>query len=94
MADLTAVKAKHATLTGTTADKITLSSRADWVNVNNHSTTERLTVIFGGSTAPTAMQDDSYVVPANGSLLLPYPGSAPLVVRLVGNGNVYSVQLT
>jgi hypothetical protein len=40
------------------------------------------------------MQDDSYVVPANGSLLLPYPGSAPLVVRLVGNGNVYSVQLT
>ncbi len=93
MADLTAIKAKHATLTSTTADKITLSARAEMVNILNHSTTQRLTVIFGGDAAPTANMDDSYVVPTSGSLLLPYPGGASLVVRVVGDGNPYSVQL-
>jgi len=93
MADQTAIKAQHATLSSTTADKITFSGRGDWINVLNHSTTNLLTVVIGGTTAPTALQDDSYVVPTNGSLLVPYVGGAPLVVHVVGDGNQYSVQL-
>jgi hypothetical protein len=93
MAALTAVKAKHATLSTTTADSITLSGRGEWVNIINHSLSERLTVTFGAAAAPTASMDDAYVIPAGGSALFPYPGNASLVVRVVGNGNAYSVQL-
>lgn len=91
MADLTAARAKHATLTTTTADKITLSANDDTIIVVNRHASEILTVTFNAAAAPTAAMDDAYVIPGGKSLTVPYPAVAPVVVRIIGNGNAYSV---
>lgn len=78
----------------TVADMVTLTGRGAWVNILNKSASADLYVLFGGTTVPTSAADNTICIPAGGSLLWPYPGSTPLVVHLVGNGNPYSVQLT
>jgi hypothetical protein len=95
MASLTAVRAKHATLTTTTADDVTLSGVGTWVRVTNRSTGQPLTVIFGGSTAPTGLMDDSFVLDVNERRFFLRPGSPnqALVVRVVGSANPYSIEL-
>lgn len=92
MADYEAVKSKHATLTGTDEDVVTLAWRP-YVEILNRSGTADLTVrVGGGDTAPEADEDDTEVVPAGSWLVLPAGGQADtVVVHVVGDGNAYSV---
>lgn len=89
MASLSAKVAKHATLTGTTVDTVTLTTPGRRVEILNRSATEILSVTIDGST-PTALGDETYVVPASQVLTLPVPLSG-CVVKIIGNGNPYSV---
>ena len=80
----------HATLTGTTADTVTLTEDTEEVMVVNRHATEVLWVKVNGTTA-VAAEDENYAVPAGQILRLPGNfQNRPLSV--VGNANPYSVQ--
>lgn len=100
MATYNVVSAKHATLTGATVDTVTFSGIGSAFEVLNKAAAggTDLTVVYGvGSTPadPTAGMDDSICVPAASALRIPqayglaYGGT--LRVKLIGNGNAYSV---
>lgn len=105
MANRTAVWAKHATLSGTTVDKVTLSAKVHAVEVMNRSGSTTLTVTAAlGATAgdppdPTSLADDTNVVPPGTSVVIPLAADstaitaefAGAVVKVLGNGNDYSV---
>ena len=96
MATYTAIRAKTATLTGTTVDTVTLSGlgRYNQVEVVNVSGATALYVRWGENTAtaPTAGGDDCYVVLAGGSLTFPTGGGlSQVVVKVIGNGNQFNV---
>lgn len=99
MAALTAVSAKHATLSTTVVDTITFSGTGDVIEVINRSGTNALYVTVNGST-PTDAGDDTFCVPGV------VAGTAPMrtlitgrgrynapVVKIIGSANAYSVQL-
>lgn len=108
MAQYDVVAAKHATLTATTVDIVTLSTFGQNVEVLNKTGAADLNVLIGVGTtaqaatsspvaAPTANGDNTLVIPAGGSLLVPLSyGSAAgfgggAIVKIIGNGNAYSV---
>lgn len=96
MANLTAVAAKSASLSTTTADTITFSGTGDKIQVLNRDATTALTFTINSSGAPTTLMDEGFVV-AQGigqSLTVEARGRfvAP-VVKIVGSGNAYTVQL-
>ncbi len=81
---------KHATLSGTTVDVVTCNrTNTDSVTVWNQDTAEVIYLSVSGSD-PAAGGDDTRVVPAGGARELHlYPQQCE--VRLIGNGNVYTV---
>lgn len=91
----TAITAQHGTLSGTTADSVVLSGSAQRVEIVNLDATVPIYVTHGPSLAdvpvPTSAADDTFVVPP-GQVLSVDGDRNGYVVRLVGNGNVYSVQ--
>lgn len=92
MANLTAASAKHATLTSTTVDTVTLTGSFQSFEVVNRHATEVLWVTYGEAAPadPTAGGDDCIFVPAAGVVTLDADGK--VVVKILGNGNAYSVQ--
>lgn len=100
MATLTANTAKHATLSGTTADQVTIGTassghRFRYAEVSNRHASNPLyfTMNQGSSTPTTAVgaADETWFVAPNSSLALPISASI-FVVSIVGDGNPYSVQ--
>lgn len=89
MASLSAAKSKHATLSGTTVDTVTLTGGYEFVEILNRHATEILSVTTNGVT-PTAAGDDTEVIPGGGSVVLEFSG-ATAAVKIIGNGNAYSV---
>jgi hypothetical protein len=96
MASYTVSRAKHATLSGTTADLITFDGGAGTgrytLRVTNRHSSNVLYFVFNTATVPTAAGDDTHFVPASGSVTLRARGEV-LSVRVVGNGNDYSVEI-
>lgn len=102
MATYSADRAKHATLTTTTVDTVTIgasnsSSRFGSIEVVNRHATEALywTYTTDGSTpaVPAAGGDDTYYVAANSSMAIDINLSFANIfaVSIIGNGNEYSV---
>lgn len=94
MAAYNVVRAESATLTGTTADVVTLNGVYVFgVQVINRSGAGPLSVTVDGAT-PTALGDDCLVVMPGDTVLIPlFPRAGGVVVRVVGDGNQYTVQL-
>jgi hypothetical protein len=88
------VRSKHATLTTTAVDTVTLTGSFAKVEIINKDAAVAMyaNVNFRGVTATTVSDalDDSYVIPANGVLSLKASG-ADFNCSLIGNGNAYSV---
>lgn len=95
MADHTAAKAIHATLTGTTADEVTLTGGWQFVEIVNHHASELLYALVGSAapeSAPEAADDDLEVIGPGERLRVERGSSnADLIVSLVGDGNAYAV---
>lgn len=98
MASYSAAQAKHATLTSTTADAISLTGTYVAVEIVNHDASTLLyaKVDRAAPTAPTSGADDTEVIRPGERLrlcLVPRFGDDPLApfVGVVGNGNAYSV---
>lgn len=86
-------RAKHATLSTTTVDTVTLNENCSEVLVINFDGTNKVFFTLDG-TAPVALADDSYVVPITNSTKVRAPlrsNASPLVVSVVGSGGAYSV---
>lgn len=82
--------AKSATLSTTTVDTVTLGQVCSEVEIVNKDATNDLFITLNGLT-PTASGDDCYrVLPAT-SKRLKTPSINPLVVSLIGSGNIYTV---
>jgi hypothetical protein len=91
MASYSAARSKHATLTASAVDTVTLG--ADWntVEVTNRSATDPIYVTTNNA-APTVAGDDTFVVPAGGYRVLEVPTAGSTVVKLISGGNApYSV---
>lgn len=90
MATETHAKSIHATLSGTTADTVTITGY-DLVDIINRSSSEALWVAYEGDASPTtavaAADGTDYVAP--GGFLRVDAGKGGISV--VGNGNAYSV---
>lgn len=86
-------RAKHATLSTTTVDTVTLNENCSEVLVINYDGTNKVFFTLDGTT-PAALADDSYVVPITNSTKVRAPlrsNASPLVVSVVGSGGAYSV---
>ena len=93
MAWLTAVTAKHATLTSTTADLVTFSGVGKkTVRVSNKDASTALYFNINSATVPTSAADDTFYVAAGSSVSISAGGDV-LTVRVVGNGNAYGVEI-
>lgn len=90
MATISKAKAAHATLSGTTADKVTITGY-DKVDVINRDATQPLYVSWNGTSSPTtavAAADDTEYVAPGGFVSIDTGQEA---ISVVGSGNAYSV---
>lgn len=91
MAAYSVITAKHATLVAGTVDTVTVTGGYSRIEILNRSGTADLYVTNDGST-PSGGCDDCSIVPAGTSLNIPSSDAAGSdVVKIVGNGNGYSV---
>ena len=93
MALYSVTAAKHATLSGTTYDAISISNGCTAVEVMNRSGSADMHFTVDG-TVPAAGADNTYIVTAGQALVVPSPDAnndGICVVAVIGNGNVYSV---
>ena len=88
----------HATLTGTTVDTVTLSGPLQRVTVINRAaagSADLWVTISQSATAPAdpvAEADDTYWVPAGGFKTFAATGGDGVIIKVLGNGNAYSVE--
>jgi len=99
MASISKAIAVHTTLSGTTVDTVTLTGAPNEADVLNEASAggANLYVTSGwtGNTPaePTASGDDTRVVPPGGFITIKIPGvGAAVIVKIIGNGNAYSVE--
>lgn len=98
MADLTATKSKHATLTGTTVDTVTFTRRwSGGIEVANRVGTATLWVTSGTVASPPATPTEGgdgteFVMAGTAVVLEDAPTADPVVVKILGDGNAYSVR--
>lgn len=93
MAVYEVITSKHATLAGTTVDTVTVTGPSSSVDVMNRAGSGYLTVVAAnGSTPvdPTALADNTEIVPVGGKVTFKN-GAGNFVVKILGNGNEYSV---
>lgn len=86
------LRSKHATLSGTLADTVTLTGKWSYIEVINRDDEEDLWVSVDPDGAPTAASagaDDTLYVPPLGSKIIKYGDG---VISVVGDGNAYSVE--
>lgn len=81
-------RSRRKTLTTTTVDTINFTQAFQVAVVTNEHASEILTVTTDGTT-PTAGGDDMFYVPPSSSL--PLPMLSGQAVKIIGNGNTYSV---
>lgn len=83
---------KHATLTGTTADTVTITNRFRYLEVINRDAETPLYVTQNPALAPTTAvgaADDTFYVPPGGSKVVKYLAGK---LSVVGSSNAYSVE--
>jgi hypothetical protein len=91
MTSYSVARAKHATLSGTTVDTVTVTGAHEEIEVLNRSGAADLYVTTDGS-VPVAGADNTDIVPVGTSLVLrASAGEGGTVVQILGNGNAYSV---
>lgn len=97
MATITGNRCEHATLSTTTVDTVTLNGPISRVTVINRAAaggTDLAVTISTNGTAPatpTQQGDDTYWIPAGGGFKTFAAGSG-VIVKVLGNGNAYSVE--
>lgn len=98
MAAVSGSRSCHATLTGTTADTVTLTGCEEYVEVVNHHATETIYFTYvwteDSNPAPTtavALADETIAVLPGAASVFPARGPG-IQLSVVGNGNIYSVQ--
>lgn len=91
MASETAGYSVTNTLSTTTVDTITLNRIGGVLAVTNQDNTVALAFTLDGIT-PVLAGNDCYQVPPGMTMLVNNPPGQPVVVKLIGNGNVYNVQ--
>lgn len=96
MALLSAQRAKHPTLTGTTVDTVTLGPVADIEVFNRAGSADLWVAVSAGAVPsdPAVNGDDCEFVPAGTVRSINIPGGASghsIGVKIIGNGNLYSV---
>ena len=89
MADYSVTRAKHATLSGTTVDNVTITAGLTGVTIVNRGTVA-MYAGFDGVTASSGGDNTYYIAP--GDSLAWFGNRTSLVVSVIGNGNAYSVQ--
>jgi hypothetical protein len=87
------IQTAHATLTTTTADTVTLTGQGVSLAVTNHDATEKLWFRIDGSTAVALADENFIVLPGTTKVLGVTTTAASAIVSVVGNGNVYSVEI-
>src|SRR3954464_617615 len=100
MATANVARAAHATLSTTTVDTVNFSDTVHEVCVINRSGTTDLTVTWavnGTATTPVAVAAETLIVPQGQSLTFQVGPAAAAnsyatQVKVLGNGNAYSVQ--
>lgn len=99
MATDTVARTSHATLTTTTVDTINITDLVNEINVRNRSGATDLAVTFAfgvgaAAATPVLLADESLIVPAGGSLTFSLDRDRyhTAQVKILGNGNAYSVQ--
>lgn len=96
MASYSVSKAKHATLSSTTVDTVTVAAATE-VFVMNRGGTADLTVTSGATTpaTPVALADDTDVVAPGTFIRVATAGAGGYpqtwIVKVLGDGNDYSV---
>lgn len=94
MAAISCTTGCHKTLSTTTVDTVTFAQTWGRIEITNLDGTTKLYCTFNGAT-PTAGGDDTTEVMTSASKIVstlvgPIPGGN--VVKIIGNGNVYSVE--
>lgn len=81
------------TLSGTTADTVTLEQAWPAIEVTNHHATELIYLRQDGTTAAAGADGATVVLPASTKVVKSTINSAgQSVVSIVGNGNVYTIE--
>lgn len=97
MATLSGAMSKHATLSGTTVDSVTLNGAGTGrFEVINRDGTNTVWVTFsrtGTPVDPVASADDARVLPPNSSKEYYCFGPNSLIVKVLGNGGAYSIEV-
>lgn len=94
MAAESVVKSALNTLTGTTADRITLLQAWPAIKLTNFGTTRMSAIVNDAlATDPTLDVNNSVTIPAGTTVTVP-GGPANTVVQVVGDGNAYAVEGT
>lgn len=93
MANLTKARAAHATLSGVTVDTVTLTGQGiKAVEVSNRAGATTIFFTTDGSTPSASGDDTDYVMPGEAVTVAPRSTTGVgVVVKLIGNGNDYSV---
>lgn len=95
MADYSVIRSAHKTLSGATVDSVRISGGYSSVEVLNRAAGGGADVYFTiDDSTPVVGADETYIVPAGTSLMVRSSLSSATIetVKLIGNGNAYSVQ--
>jgi hypothetical protein len=93
MAATGGINATHDTLSGATADTVTMTGQGGSLAITNRDASVTLYFRFG-STAAVADADENFaVLPLQTKVLGVGTGDASIVISIVGNGNAYSVEV-
>jgi hypothetical protein len=84
------IRSRRLTLDGALVDNITFKQAYGTYLVSNEDDVDILTVTVDGATDPTVGGDDMFYVPPLSTLPIPADSNS-LNVRVIGNGNVYSI---
>ena len=94
MAAVDGVQACSATLTGGTADTVTLTGQGASLAVTNRHATNEMWVRLDASTAAVANADENYLVLAGSTVVFGVTtGAASRVISIVGTDNPYTAML-
>ena len=95
MATASAASSVHNTLSGTTADLITITDPHDRVEILNRGLSDVFFTIAPEGITPTtavADADNTTVVPPGMAIVVESPGKRGCTISIVGNGDEYSIQ--
>ena len=98
MAAVAGVRTAHATLAGTTVDTVTLSGTATVITVINRAAAggADMWVTFSTTSTvpadPVAEADETYWIPAGGGFKTFTDPGGGCIIKVLGNGNAYSVE--